>query len=259
MSSTTDGSGGSARPDANARLMEQQSEFQRAERILEIGGGDFSRVILLAERYPEKRFVSIDYRFGTASKENAGRASALPNLSILKFGLLDRILAHEAFDFAFSIAVMEHVPQLEAFLSEVFLLLRPRGVYAYFQAPFWTCKTGHHFRHDDPLVTRVLNSYEHLILGAAGMRGHLKKFGKLPFDAEKCIDKIYARSDLSRLSPKESLRIVQGSKFVLVEWSERVDADFDQAKAEVAVAANGQRYSLDDLRTSAVFARLLKP
>ena len=110
MSSTTDGSGGSARPDANARLMEQQSEFQRAERILEIGGGDFSRVILLAERYPEKRSVSIDYRFGTASKENAGRASALPNLSILKFGLLDRILAHEVFDFAFSIAVMERPP-----------------------------------------------------------------------------------------------------------------------------------------------------
>ena len=202
MSSTTDGSGGSARPDANARLMEQQSEFQRAERILEIGGGDFSRVILLAERYPEKRFVPIHYRFGTASKENAGRASALPNLSILKFGLLDRILAHEAFDFAFSIAVMEHVPQLEAFLSEVFLLLRPRGVYAYFQAPFLDAKSG-------PLPARRsvghqggANSYEHLILGAAGMRGHLKKFGKLPFDAEKCIDKIYARSDLSRLSPK---------------------------------------------------------
>ena len=39
---------------------------------------------------------------------------------------------------------MEHIAQLEKFLSVIHALLKPRGTYAYFQAPFWTCKAGHH-------------------------------------------------------------------------------------------------------------------
>jgi ubiquinone/menaquinone biosynthesis C-methylase UbiE len=244
--------------DWGCRLMERQSEFQRAKRVLEIGGGDFHRAMALAQLYPDKQFISIDFRFGAEAKQNAKEAASLDNLSLVKADLLDRIFGSEVFDFVFSIAVMEHVPQLEAFLAEVFDVLTPRGVYSFSLAPFWTSRTGHHFNHDNPAVNAVLDAYQHIAFDAEGMQAYLAKHTTLPFDAKECVRKIYWRDDISRLSPNETRRIVDDSLFTVLEWSEKPDADFDEARARVAMKAHGQRYSLDDFRVGGVFARLLK-
>jgi SAM-dependent methyltransferase len=246
-------------PDWACRLIEPLGEFQRAERILEVGGGDFGRAISLAARYPKKTFISVDFRFESKAQENLAHAVALSNLSIVKVDILDRLFADATFDFAFSIAVMEHVPRLEEFLATVFELLRPRGVYAFFQAPFWTSKTGHHFNHADPAVRRVLDSYEHILLDAKGMRAYLDTVEDLPFSADECVRKVYTRFDLSRLSPTETRRIAQASPFVVVEWTERLDPDFDEPKAGIALRAHGDRYTLHDFRVGGAFVRLLKP
>jgi SAM-dependent methyltransferase len=246
-------------PDWGCRLVERQSDFQRARRVLEIGGGDFARVISLAQRYPEKTFISVDYRLGAQAQANLAHAASLPNLSVVKIDILDGFLAPGTFDFAFSIAVMEHVPRLEEFLAIIFALLRPRGIYAFFQAPFWTCKTGHHFNHADPEVRRILDSYEHILFDADGMKAYLSSVKDLPFGAEECVRKIYTRFDLSRLSPTETRRVVQASPFLIVEWSERPDADFEEPKAQAALKAHGDRYTLADFRAGGAFVRLLKP
>jgi trans-aconitate methyltransferase len=245
-------------PDWACRLVERQSEFQRARRVLEVGGGDFARIIALAKRHPKKFFISLDFRLESKAVGNLARATALPNLSVVKADILERILAPATFDFVFSIAVMEHVPQLEQFLHTVFELLAPRGVYASFQAPFWTSKTGHHFNHADPAVRKVLNSYEHIRFDAEGMREYLQTIADLPFKADECVRKIYMRSDLSRLSSIETRRIVQASPFVTIEWTERPDPDFEEAKAQAALKAHGDRYTLADFRVGGAFVRLLK-
>ncbi|PWK65645.1 class I SAM-dependent methyltransferase [Aminobacter sp. AP02] len=245
-------------PDWGCRLMERQGEFMRAERILEIGGGDFSRVISLAIRHPNKQFVSVDFRYEAKAIANVSLAAALPNVNFIKINALDRFFADELFDFVFSIALMEHIPQLERFLSVVHALLAPRGTYAFFQAPFWSSKTGHHFRHSDPAVRNVLNSYEHIRFDADEMRAYLKTVQDLPFDIEDCVRMIYARPDLSRLSSSESKRIALSSSFVIDTWDERLDKDFDESQANVALATHSGRYTLDDFHVDAVFARLVK-
>jgi len=244
--------------DWGCRLMEGQSEFQRARRILEVGGGDFRRVIALAEAYPDKQFISIDFRYSEVAKHNVAAAAGLDNLSFVHANLNDRLFAPETFDFIFSVAVMEHVAELEAFLTEAFKLLTVRGVYSFFEAPFWTSRTGHHFEHANPAVNAILDAYQHIALDADGMRAYLARCADLPFDAETCIRKIYHRPDLSRLSAGETRRIVADSEFTIIEWTERADAEFDELAATAAMQAHGDRYTLEDFRVAGAFVRLLK-
>lgn len=244
--------------DWGCKLISEQTEFLRATRVLEIGGGDFARSIALARSFPEKQFIAIDFRYDDRAKRNVAEAAVLDNINFLRMDLLDGFLAPDSFDFIFSIAVMEHVPQLEAFLDIVHDLLRPRGTYSFFEAPFWTSRTGHHFNHDDPAVNAILDSYQHIALNEAGMRRYLSGVGRLPFDAETCIRKIYRRPDLSRLSPTETRVITEASKFAVVEWTERTDPDFHEASAAAALAAHGNRYSIADFQIAGVFARLVK-
>jgi SAM-dependent methyltransferase len=245
-------------PDWGCRLIERQSEFQRAKRVLEIGGGDFARAISLASRYPDKEVITLDFRYEQRAQENAARAAPLRNISFIKLDILEPFFAAETFDFVFSIAVMEHVPQVEILLRRIHALLRPRGVYVYFQAPFWTCKNGHHFNHSDPEVRRILDSYQHVRFCPDEMKEHLSSFHSLPFDADECIRKIYRRPDLSRLSPRESRTLAEASDLVVVGWEERLDRGFDEVKAIAAMQVHGSRYAIADFQVDAVLARLLK-
>lgn len=244
--------------DWGSRLMARQAEFQRATMVLEIGAGDLSRSIALAMRHPDKRFFAVDFRYEEAAQKNVARAAALQNLSFPKLNALDRFFAPNLFDFVFSIAVMEHVAELEQFLAAVHGILKPRGVYCFSQAPFWTSKTGHHFNHNDPAVRKVLDAYEHIRLGPEELRSDLKKRKEVPFDIDECIRKIYFRPDLSRLSPGETKRIISESPFILDAWETRDDADYDELKARAALAVHARRYSLEDFRIEAAFARLVK-
>lgn len=245
--------------DWGCRLVERQAEFARAGRVLEIGGGNFARTIALALRYPKKQFISIDPQPGAGSERNISRAAGLSNVSFVRTSATDPFFADEMFDFAFSIAVMEHIAQPELLFSNLYRWLKPRGAYCYFQAPFWTCKKGHHFNHDDPSIQRILNGYEHIRLKPKEMRAFLATFDELPFEANECVRKIYERPDLSRLSPTESLRTVRASGFLLDTWELREDQDFDAEKALEAMRVHAERYLPDDFRFDAVFASLVKP
>lgn len=244
--------------DWGCQLIERQSEFLRAETVLEIGAGDFSRTISLATRYPAKQFTATDLSFGPTATRNVAGAAGLANATFVRANALEPYFADGMFDFVFSIAVMEHIAQPERLFSNIFRCLKPRGAYAYFQAPFWTCRKGHHYRHDEPAVRRILNGYEHIRFTQAEMREFLARINGLPFDPGECVRKVYERPDLSRLSPSESLKSVQASEFVIDAWQLREDIDFDHIKAEAALEAHFDRYTIDDFRFDAVFARLLK-
>ena len=73
--------------------MEKQSEFQRAERVLEIGGGDFGRVISLAARYLNKHFVLVDFSYEAKAQANVARAASMSNVSFIKINALERFFA----------------------------------------------------------------------------------------------------------------------------------------------------------------------
>jgi SAM-dependent methyltransferase len=245
--------------DWGCKLIERQSEFQRATTILEIGGGSFARVIALADKYPQKNFYSVDFRYESEAQNNVAKAAVLQNVSFIKIDALETFFAPGLFDFSFSIAVMEHIAQLELFLSGLLPLLKPRGAYCFFQAPFWTCKTGHHYNHGDKHVLEVLNGYEHIRFDAQGMRDYLGSVADLKFDISECVRKIYHRPDLSRLSISETRAVIERSDFVIDSWNERDDDPYEESKAKLALASHNTRYALRDFRVHAVQAKLIHP
>ncbi len=51
--------------------------------MLELGGGDLSRSVALAERFPDKHFVGCDYQLSPAAAANRPNADALANLEVV--------------------------------------------------------------------------------------------------------------------------------------------------------------------------------
>jgi ubiquinone/menaquinone biosynthesis C-methylase UbiE len=235
--------------DWACNLIVKRQRFQESERILEIGGGDFSRTFSLALHFPEKNFFSVDFDYSTKAIANVQKFAHVKNANIIKLDAVKSIFADSFFDFAFSSAVGEHIADLKEFLFELSRVLRVDGEYYFVQSPFWTSFKGHHFRHSDARVVEILGGYKHLLLNEEEMRHYLLSCGSLPVDIEKAIEFIYRRRDLSRLSMSETKRIIQQqSNFLIEDWVDIEDECFDETSAKKVVALNSERYTISDLK-----------
>jgi len=241
-----------------AKNIVKRPAFIVAKNVLEFGGGDFSRIFALALAFPDKVFYSMDFEYSKNAINNVIKYADLRNVNIIKTDARNNIFRDNFFDFAFSVAVGEHIAELDLFLKETYRVLKPGGEYYFGQAPFWTSVKGHHFLHWRPEVLDVLGGYEHLILSAEEMRGYLKSCQNLPFDIENCVSRIYFREDLSRLSERETKLIIERSKFIVDTWSTQYDELYDEQKAQ-AVVKKCSKYILDDLKIKGVVAVLRKP
>jgi SAM-dependent methyltransferase len=97
--------------------------FGTAKTVLELGSGSFETLGYLARSYPEKNFFGVDFQL----KEPALLAaqSAPGNLHVFQHDVQDLgLFENEFFDFAFSIALLEHIRELEMHLSEVHRVLK---------------------------------------------------------------------------------------------------------------------------------------
>jgi ubiquinone/menaquinone biosynthesis C-methylase UbiE len=110
--------------DWGAGRVSQQESFFTAENVLEIGGGDFSRTFALAASFPGKTFFSVDFDYSTAAQRNVRDFASVPNANVIKVNALRSVFRDDLFDFAFSIAVGEHITELDEFLTELPRVLR---------------------------------------------------------------------------------------------------------------------------------------
>jgi ubiquinone/menaquinone biosynthesis C-methylase UbiE len=247
-----------ARMDWAAKRIAKRTAFIKAKNVLEFGGGDLSRIFALASAFLDKVFYSIDLEYSKNATDNIIKYADLENVNIIKADARSNIFIDNSFDFAFSIAVGEHIAELDLFLEETYRVLKPGGEYYFGQGPFWTSVKGHHFLHRRPEVLDVLGGYEHLIFSAEEMRAYLKSYQNLPFDIEDCVSRIYFREDLSRLSERETRLIIERSKFIVDTWSTQYDDLYDEQKAQ-AVLKKCSKYTLNDLKIKGVVAVLRKP
>jgi glycosyltransferase involved in cell wall biosynthesis/SAM-dependent methyltransferase len=248
----------SDRLDWVAREIAGRAAFIEAKSVLEFGGGDFSRISGLALAFPGKVFCSMDFDYSKGATGNVAKYAGLKNLNLVKADARSNPFRDEVFDFAFSVAVGEHIAELPLFLEETYRVLKPGGEYYFREAPFWTSVRGHHFLHWRPDVLDVLGGYEHLILSAEEMRAYLRSRENLPFDVEVCVNRIYRRADLSRLSERETKLIIERSKFIVDTWFIQDDELYDQQKAKTVLRKCG-KYAVDDLKIKGVVAVLRKP
>lgn len=233
--------------------------FKSASMILEIGGGDFSRVASLAKSFPDKNFFSIDMDYSSGAIETTKKYADLPNLNLIKLNAHTAIFAPNIFDFCFSSAVMEHIADIKSFLKELCRIMKKGACYYFIESPFWTSYKGHHYRHDNKDIVKILGGYKHLLYTPQQMEEYLLSLDdevSLPFLVSECIQRIYYREDLSRLSKTETYNAIKSSDFEIVEWIDMEDECFDVSSAQDVVLKTG--YSLADLSVKGAYVTLMK-
>jgi SAM-dependent methyltransferase len=208
--------------------------FGTATSVVELGAGDFSRSLALGERYADKRFLSTDYQFSAKADANRALVDAAPNVTVQQLDARTIDLEPESVDFIFSIALMEHIAELEQCLQAVHRALRPGGVYFYVQAPFWTCAQGHHFRHSEDRTYEFIPKYSHLTHGRGEFEELLRAGPEPPFDIGSCVQMIYDRPDLSRLGLFATRSIVESGPLYLQSWKQTPDKRYDEDAARGA-------------------------
>ena len=230
--------------------------FKKAKTVLEVGAGSFETLAHLASLYPDKQFYGVDFVLRTSALEVADHAPA--NLNVLKHDVRDLSLFNENhFDFVFSVALVEHVRELDAHLKEVYRVLREGGYYCFTTSPVWSSSLGHHCDHNSPDCSIPL--YGHLYMTRAQLGQFIvDERNKTREESERILKRVYDRQDLSRLSRSEVQRIVDESPFRVVSWREGKDTNY--SKKFVAAVLQNNQYGLKeaDLKVSSIVCSLKK-
>ncbi|MBX7484150.1 class I SAM-dependent methyltransferase [Qipengyuania qiaonensis] len=219
-------------------------QFARVKRALEIGAGGFTTAIELSNRFHDKHFHGIDFVLSDLALKNLKAAPS--NLTVLKHDARDlELFAEGYFDLVYSVAVMEHICELELHLAETYRVLRPGGSYWFWQAPFWSCSLGHHYRHSK--VDCPIPDYAHLHMTRDRLEMHIIENGSTPEVAKRAVDFIYDRPDLSRMGRTDTRGIVESSPFEIAEWRDEVDSRYDPVGAARVLANNIYNVPEEDL------------
>lgn len=238
-----------------AKYVTKFPHFSTVEHSLEIGAGGFATAIELSNRFPDKRFYGVDFVLSKRALSNLEKAPS--NLTVVKHDARNlKILSEGYFDLVYSVAVMEHIRELELHLEEVFRVLRPGGSYWFWQAPFWSCSFGHHYRHgkaDCPIP-----DYAHLHMTRHRLEMHIVENGGTPEVAKAATDFIYDRPDLSRLGRTETLRIIEASPFQIEEWVDEEDSRYSSEGASRVMHNNIYYIPEEDLLYKGAKVHLVK-
>jgi ubiquinone/menaquinone biosynthesis C-methylase UbiE len=245
------------RIDRQVEWVQKWPHFLQAKRILEVGSGTFDTLNFLAKKYPDKEFYGIDFVLGEDALLPLKQAPT--NLTAIKHDIVNLdFFSAEQFDFAYSVAVLEHIRPLAIHLASMYRVLVEGGRYCYIEQPFWSSSLGHHFKHNS--ADCPVPPYGHLYMTEAELRHYLETQTSLEERTVRgVIRQVYQRQDLSRLSRTETHRIVEASPFVIESWEEKKDANFSDELANRVMANNVYQLEVGDLRISGVVASLLKP
>jgi ubiquinone/menaquinone biosynthesis C-methylase UbiE len=239
------------------KWVRQRSGFKDATKILEVGAGAFDTTHFLASRYPGKEFYGVDFVLSPAALTTL---ETIPdNLTIVKHDARDlRVLAEGYFDAVFSVAVMEHIHELEAHLAELHRILKPGGLFWFWESPFWSSSMGHHYRHQH--ADCPIPHYGHLYMDREELCEYLREHEKLhELQIEAIGHQIYERGDLSRLTRAETRQIVEDSPFEVVTWEDEPDQWFDPDLAKKVLANNVHGVLEEDLPIKGAKACLQRP
>lgn len=228
--------------------------FSSAQNVLEIGAGNFVRSQKLADTYPSKTFYATDYDMVGKKIDHLVK----PNLKIQWCDAENMYFRDNYFDVIFSIAVMEHFSDTKAVLLESFRCLAPGGYYYFIQAPFWSCSMGHHYKQKNDKIRQKIPLYGHLYLTKDEMCSELKK-ANADFNIDDCVNRIYDRLDLSRLTRNSVFSLCSSLPFEIVKWEDYDDEFFDEDKAKYVSSVSPIQLDVDEMKVKGARVLLRKP
>src|SRR5690625_3153276 len=233
---------------------EGMAGFEGAGRVLEIGAGAFRTSLYLARKYPDKEFYGLDFALSDAALHTL--KSTPRNLTVLKHDARDMDLVSEGyFDFAFSVAVLEHIHELSRHLSGVHRVLRKSSPYCFWEAPLWSCSSGHHYKKNRQ-ENNPIPPYGHLYMTRQEFAAHFLYRGLSEEHGEKILRKVFDRKDLSRLSKTNTKTIILESRFTIAEWEEDIDDEYNEEVISKVLRNNIYCIPHDDLKIKGIRVRL---
>lgn len=178
----------------------------------------------------------------------------------IKFGDAENLeFEDNAFDFAYGVAVFEHIHDVPKALKEIKRVLKPKGkFYSFGNNPIWTSIIGHHVTDPNTGVwnNEILNlipAWGHLYMSEAEMKIALESNTDDNLLIGKILDMIYRNEDINRKSRTELISAIVESGLIIRHYKELVrvsrtnkpnESDMTREIAE-KVVANG--YLLSDV------------
>lgn len=230
--------------------------FKNAKTVLEVGAGSFETLAQLANVHPDKQFYGVDLALRPPALAVAENAPG--NLNVLKHDVRDlRLFPENHFDFVFSVALVEHIRELDTHLMEVHRVLTEGGRYCFMAAPLWSSSLGHHCDHNAPDCP--IPHYGHLYMAREQlgdfMMAHMLKSRE---ESAQILRRVYDRPDLSRLSRSQVRQIVDVSPFRIESWKEGKDKNCNEKRMDTVLQNNLYDLKPDDLKISSIVCSLLK-
>jgi ubiquinone/menaquinone biosynthesis C-methylase UbiE len=222
--------------------------FPEALRILEVGAGNFSTLLALAKKYPQKQFYGVDFFLSNSALTVL--QDVPHNLTVIKHDARNfNLFAPGYFDFIYSVAVMEHIHELELHLQESYRILKPNGRYHFWESPFWSSSLGHHYFPKPSIISHYAHLYlpwEKLSAGLTGNHDHI-------------FNRLYKRNDLSRLTRTQTRDICHQSLFKIESWEDELDENYNQQFEDLVMENNIYSVRREDLRFIGAKVCLVKP
>jgi len=246
----------SKRSAAQIKWVSKWPAFKAAKSVLELGAGSFETLSKLAQDYPEKNFFGVDFTLRSSALDII--KTAPNNLHVLKGDVRNLEVLHKnSFDFAFSIALVEHIRELDDHLKCVHRVLKRGGYYNFMASPLWSSSLGHHCDHNAPNC--LVPHYGHLYMTRETLGDWMvENKGESREKIEQILRRIYDRHDLSRLSYSQIINCVDKSSFRIKYWRVSKDKNFDSWKKKLVIKNNLYKISPKDLRISGVVCSLKK-
>lgn len=227
--------------------------------ILEIGSDIQCEVAIAIAQRMRGVVVGIN-----PSEEFSGNAVSELNANFLRGDGRCLPFPDNSFDAVLSIATMEHVNGLEAFLSEVARVLRPKGLLYTSFAPIWSSAKGHH-------VYAVIGSkearfwkpgknpipdYGHLLMTPKEMREYLHSGPCAEELIEPIVQWIYFEDSLNRCHYEQYVEAFKKSP-LMIQYM--LDLGYDSPDNETLEKLNSKYGSRCNFHCSSISAILRKP
>jgi len=165
------------------------------------------------------------------------------------------------FDIIFSASVLEHLLDIDEFLTEMHRILSPKGLLCLHGGAFWNSAWGHHlWVHTDAESyefngNNPLPDWSHLFMSRAEMLSHLLIKEVIPDHANKIISWVFDSDEINRFTYDDYVKVFNNCDFSIISLTPKNWRKPDASMTRKLSAIYGSEISNFSIGTAVVVLR----